>query len=280
MLGDGPTTGAALVASEGINGVSFTGGTQTGIAIRRATAHQIGKHLSLELGGKNPTLVFADSMAPAVRERTIRIAASAAFENQGEICLCGSRIYVEKSVYSEFVREFTEYVEKTYVLRETMGAVASWEHFNKVRHYLQIAAEEKATFHLGDVPRQLDKNKNGGYWISPVVLTDVAPSSQLQRDEIFGPVVTISSFDMEEEAVQLANSSEFGLAAILLTTDGGRMRRVGEQLEAGMVWVNCWLVRELGTPFGGMKNSGTGREGGEYSRDVFTVARTMHLPAV
>ncbi|KAL2137295.1 hypothetical protein VTI74DRAFT_5026 [Chaetomium olivicolor] len=279
VLGDGPTTGAALVASPLVDGVSFTGGTQTGIAIRRATAHQIRKHLSLELGGKNPTLVFEDSMAPDTRARTIRIAASAAFENQGEICLCGSRIYVERTVYAEFVREFTDFVAKTYVLHKTVGAVASLQHYNKIRGYLKLAADEKATFHLGDVPPPLDQDGNQGYWIAPTILTDVAPDSVLQKDEIFGPVVTICPFDGEGEAVQLANESEYGLAAILLTTDGARMRRVGEQIEAGLVWVNCWLVRELGTPFGGMKNSGTGREGGEYSRDVFTVVRTLHLPA-
>ncbi|GAB1310635.1 Aldehyde dehydrogenase domain-containing protein [Madurella fahalii] len=279
VLGDGPTTGAALVASPLIDGVSFTGGTQTGIAIRRATAHQIGKHLSLELGGKNPTLVFADSMADSTRKKTIRVAASAAFENQGEICLCGSRIYVERAVYAEFVDEFKKYVAEKYVLRETVGAVASLQHYNKVRGYLQLAFNEKATFHLGGVPPALDKNDNQGYWIAPTILTDVVPESLLQKDEIFGPVVTISPFETEEAAVELANSSEYGLAAVLLTTDGARMRRVGEQIEAGLVWVNCWLVRELGTPFGGMKNSGTGREGGEYSRDVFTVVRTLHLPA-
>lgn len=279
VLGDGPTTGAALVASPLIDGVSFTGGTQTGIAIRRATAHQIGKHLSLELGGKNPTVVFADSMTDSTRDKTIRIAASAAFENQGEICLCGSRIYVERAVYAEFVDEFKKYVAEKYVLRETVGAVASLQHYNKIRGYLQLALDEKTTFHLGGVPPALDENSNQGYWIAPTILTDVARESLLQKDEIFGPVVTISPFGNEEEAVELANSSEYGLAAVLLTTDGARMRRVGEQIDAGLVWVNCWLVRELGTPFGGMKNSGTGREGGEYSRDVFTVVRTLHLPA-
>jgi acyl-CoA reductase-like NAD-dependent aldehyde dehydrogenase len=280
VLGDGPTTGAALVASPLVDGVSFTGGTQTGIAIRRATAHQIRKHLSLELGGKNPNLVFADSMAPLTRERTIRIAASAAFENQGEICLCVSRIYVERAAYDEFVHEFTRYVIEKYKLRETMGAVASLQHYNKIRGYLKLATEEKATFRLGTVPPPLDgTNRDHGYWIAPTILTDVNPASVLQKDEIFGPVVTISPFEDEKEAIRLANESEYGLAAVVLTNDGARMRRVGEQIEAGLVWVNCWLVRELGTPFGGMKNSGTGREGGEYSRDVFTVVRTLHLPA-
>ncbi|KAK4132019.1 aldehyde dehydrogenase [Trichocladium antarcticum] len=279
VLGDGPTTGQALVTSPLIDGVSFTGGTQTGIAIRQATAHQIRKHLSLELGGKNPTLVFADSMTSSKREATIRIAASAAFENQGEICLCGSRIYVERSVYGEFVLKFTEHVRKKYVLRETVGAVASLQHYNKIRGYLRQAASENATFHLGGVSDPQDKAGNQGYWIAPAILTDVARESVVQTDEIFGPVVTITPFENEEHAVELSNDSQYGLAAIVLTADGARMRRVGEQMEAGLVWVNCWLVRELGTPFGGMKNSGTGREGGDYSRDVFTVVRTLHLPA-
>ncbi|KAK4167189.1 putative aldehyde dehydrogenase [Cladorrhinum sp. PSN259] len=279
IFGDGATTGAALVSSPFINGVSFTGGTQTGIAIRRATAHQIGKHLSLELGGKNPTLVFGDSMNSETRERTIRIAASAAFENQGEICLCGSRIYVERSVYHDFVSEYTKYVTDKYILGKTVGAVASLQHYNKIKGYLEIAKAENATFHLGEVPSSLEGQSDRGYWIRPTILTDVPKSSAVQIDEIFGPVVTITPFENEFEAIQLANDSEYGLAAVLLTTDGARMRRVGEQLEAGLVWVNCWLVRELGTPFGGMKNSGTGREGGEHSRDVFTVVRTLHLPS-
>jgi acyl-CoA reductase-like NAD-dependent aldehyde dehydrogenase len=157
--------------------------------------------------------------------------------------------------------------------------VASRQHYDKIRGYLKLAEDEKTTFRLGAVPPPLDENDNQGYWIAPTILTDVAPESLLQKDEIFGPVVTISPFEDEDEAVRLANDSEYGLAAVVLTNDGARMRRVGEQIEAGLVWVNCWLVRELGTPFGGMKNSGTGREGGEYSRDVFTVMRTLHLPA-
>jgi aminomuconate-semialdehyde dehydrogenase len=218
-------------------------------------------------------------MEPAYLQRTIRIAASAAFENQGEICLCGSRIYVERGVYTQFVEQFKDYVSKTYVLRKTVGAVASLQHYAKIREYLNIAASEGVTFNLGEVPPALYENNNEGYWIPPTILTGVSRDSVLQRDEVFGPVVTISPFEHELEAVELANSSDYGLAAVLLTADGGRMRRVGEQLEAGLVWVNCWLVRELGTPFGGMKSSGVGREGGEYSRDVFTSVRTVHLPA-
>ncbi|CAN8097832.1 unnamed protein product [Discula destructiva] len=276
LFGDGMTTGSALVSHPDIHGVSFTGGTATGIAIRKATVHQIYKHLSLELGGKNPTLVFADSMA-ASKDKTIRTAAMAAFENQGEICLCGSRIYVEKSVYEEFVVAFKAYVESTYRVGETVGAVVSLQHYAKIRGYLEVARKQGMTFQTGELPPVIAEDEEKGYWIKPTVLTEVPADSELLREEIFGPVVTIVPFEDEDDAVRLANSSEYGLASVLLTTDGGRMRRVGEQLQAGLVWVNCWLVRELGTPFGGMKNSGTGREGGEYSRDVFTVARTVHL---
>lgn len=280
VFGDGLTTGAPLVAHGDVHGVSFTGGTATGVAIRRATVAQIYKHLSLELGGKNPTLVFADSMAAGVRERTVRTAAMAAFENQGEICLCGSRIYVERAVYAEFVEALTAFVEANYRVGEKVGAVVSLQHYAKVRGYLEIAQNQGMTFRTGEVPPVIREGEEKGYWIKPTVLTEVPADSALLREEIFGPVVTIVPFEDEDDAVRLANDSEYGLASVLLTTDGGRMRRVGEQLQAGLVWVNTWLVRELGTPFGGMKNSGTGREGGEYSRDVFTVARTVHLATV
>lgn len=278
IFGDGPTTGASLVAAPNLAGVSFTGGTATGIAIRQATAHQIAKHLSLELGGKNPTLVFADALRDeSSREKAVSIAARAAFENQGEICLCGSRIYVERGVYDEFVEGFVAHVRKTWVLRETVGPLVSKAHYDKVVGYLELARDEGVVFALGDVPsRELQEGE--GYFVAPTVLTGVSEGSRLVREEIFGPVVTVGWFESEEEAVRLANDCDYGLAAVVLTADGARVRRVGEQLEAGLIWVNGWLQRDLGTPFGGMKMSGVGREGGEYSRDVFTVVRTVHLP--
>jgi acyl-CoA reductase-like NAD-dependent aldehyde dehydrogenase len=150
------------------------------------------------------------------------------------------------------------------------------QHYEKIRTYLLLAEQEKAVFELGSISEEERKN---GYWMDPVILTGVQQSSAIMQEEIFGPVVTISPFETEEEAIMLANDNPNGLASVLLTKDGARMRRVGEQIEAGLVWVNCWLVRELGTPFGGMKNSGTGREGGEYSRDVFTNVRTLHIPS-
>ncbi|KAF4443310.1 putative aldehyde dehydrogenase [Fusarium austroafricanum] len=271
VFGDGATTGSALVQSPLVKGVSFTGSTATGVRIRRDTADQIYKHISLELGGKNPTLVFDD----VELEKAVKTAATAAFENQGEICLCGSRIYVQSRIYDAFVLSFKAYVESNYKCGDRMGAVASLQHYNKIVSYLSLAKEEDCTFVTGSVPPAKPSN---GYWIEPVVLTDVSKSSRIMQEEIFGPVVTISRFETDEESIQLANDSAYGLAAVLLTKDAARIRRVGEQIEAGLVWVNCWLVRELSTPFGGMKNSGTGREGGNYSREVFTVVRTIHLP--
>ena len=194
-----------------------------------------------------------------------------------QICLCGSRIYVQASIYESFVKKFTSYVAENYKPKSRLGAIVSLQHYQKIRSYVLLAEKEKAVFELGSIP---EENPNSGYWMDPVILTGVSTSSPVMREEIFGPVATIYPFETEEQAIDLANDNPNGLAAVLLTKDGARIRRVGEQIEAGLVWVNCWLVRELGTPFGGMKNSGTGREGGAYSRDVFTNVRTLHIPSV
>lgn len=191
--------------------------------------------------------------------------------------MCGSRIYVQQGIYKAFLENFTKYVAENYRRAGRLGAIVSRDHYEKIIGYLAMAKAENATFVLGTtVP---DKVPDDGLWLDPVILTGLLTSSVVMRDEIFGPVVTIAPFETEEEAIELANDNPNGLAAILLTKDGARMRRVSEQLDAGLVWINCWLVRELGTPFGGMKNSGTGREGGEYSRDVFTNVRTIHIPS-
>ncbi|KAJ5211937.1 uncharacterized protein N7498_003583 [Penicillium cinerascens] len=270
VFGDGPGAGSTLVKSPRVRGVSFTGGTSTGIRIRQDTVADIGKHLSLELGGKNPTLIFDDvDLAKAVP-----LAAQASFENSGQICLCGSRIYVHRKIYETFLSEFVEYVQRNYRCGETVGPVVSRQHYAKVRSYLLQAQEENARFHTGELPDEAPQN---GYWIKPTVLGGVRTDSRVMREEIFGPVVTVCPFETEEEAIELANDNPNGLASVLMTTDVSRMRRVGERIDAGLVWVNCWLVRELGTAFGGMKVSGTGREGGAQSRDVFTNLRTLHV---
>ncbi|KAJ5248347.1 hypothetical protein N7524_012307 [Penicillium chrysogenum] len=270
VFGDGPGTGSALVKSSRVRGVSFTGGTNTGIRIRQDTVADIGKHLSLELGGKNPVLVFDD----VDLTKAVPLAARAAFENSGQVCLCGSRIYVQRAVYAKFLSALVEYVESNYKLGETMGPVVSREHYLKIRGYLVQAQEENAVFHTGDVPGEEPQQ---GFWITPTVLTNLPTGSRVMREEIFGPVVTVCPFGTEEEAIALANDNPNGLAGIVMTNDLARMRRVGERIDAGLIWVNCWLVRELGTGFGGMKASGTGREGGAHSRDVFTNLRTLHV---
>lgn len=173
------------------------------------------------------------------------------------------------------MRLFVEHVAQTYTRdKGTLGAIVSLEHLRKVKTYLQIAAAEGASFELGALQNE---QTSGGYWMNPVILTGTNQRSRVVQEEIFGPVVTVMPFEDERDAISLANDSLEGLAAILLTRDGRRIRRIAERLEAGLVWVNCWLVRELGTPFGGMKNSGIGREGGAYSRDVFTTIRTIHI---
>lgn len=270
VFGDGPGAGSTLVKSPRVRGVSFTGSTNTGIRIRQDTASDIGKHLSLELGGKNPTLVFDD----VDLARAVPLAARAAFENSGQICLCGSRIYVHQAIYAEFLAALVEYVRTHYVCGETVGPVVSLQHYAKVRSYLVQAQGEGATFHTGEVPDEVPQH---GFWITPTVLSGVGVDSRIMREEIFGPVVTVAPFQTEEEAIALANDNPNGLASVLLTNNLSRMRRVGERIDAGLVWVNCWLVRELGTAFGGMKASGMGREGGAHSRDVFTNVRTLHM---
>lgn len=272
VFGKGASAGSALVNSPKVRGISFTGGLSTGIRIRQDTAADIGKHISLELGGKNPNLVFED----VDMSKAVPLAARAAFENSGQICLCGSRIYIHRSRYEEFITAFVDYVKRTYRCGETLGPVVSKEHYSKIRAYLALAQRDSATFHLGSVP---EKDPQGGYWISPVILTGLSQESQVIQEEIFGPVVTVSMFDTEEEAIVLANDNANGLAAVVMTDDVSRMRRVGERIDAGLVWANCWLVRELGTSFGGMKASGVGREGGLQSRDVFTNLRTVHVPS-
>lgn len=272
VLGDGPGAGAALVASPRVRGLSFTGGTATGVQIRRDTAADVGKHLSLELGGKNPVVVFDDVDV----ERAAALAARAAFENSGQICLCGSRIYVQRGVHDAFVAALAAASRERYRPGEQLGPVASAAHYAKVRAYLQQAQRQGAVFHAGAVPPEAP---DGGYWIEAAVLGGVDGGSAVARDEIFGPVVSVGVFDGEDEAVRLANDSAHGLAAVVLTNDASRMRRVAERIDAGLVWVNCWLVRELGTAFGGLKASGVGREGGAHSRDVFTSLRTVHVPS-
>ena len=274
--GLGQKVGVALTSHPQVPLISFTGGTQTAESIVRESAPHF-KKLSLELGGKNPNIIFADCDFDQMLENTIR----SSFLNQGEICLCGSRIYVEKPLFEKFVQKFKEAAESLVVddpldRRTFMGPLVSRGHLEKVKSYIELAKKEGATVVTGGVaPTSLrDEFKNGNF-LRPTILTGVEHTSKVIQEEIFGPVVTITPFERESEAVRFANGVKYGLSASLWTKDLTRAHRVASQLEAGTVWINCWMVRDLRMPFGGMKASGVGREGGIYSEDFFTELKTV-----
>ena len=276
--GRGATAGAALVAHPEVETISFTGGTATGREIARASAGQF-KKLALEMGGKNPTIVFADAPMPEALETSLR----AAFSNQGQICLCGSRILIERPAYDDFVERFVEAASRLRVgdpLEETteQGALVSRAHLDKVQGYVALAREEGGRIRCGGAPpAKLPARCAGGYFLEPTVITDLAPGCRVNQEEIFGPVVTLLPFDGEREALEIANGTPYGLAATLWTGSLARAHRLAERLQAGTVWINCWMLRDLRVPFGGMKASGLGREGGEEALRFFTEPKNVCL---
>lgn len=265
LHGEGKEIGQAIVAHEATKAISFTGGTETGKVVG-ATASQQFKKVSLELGGKNPNIIFADcDLAEAVE-----MSVTSSFTNQGEICLCGSRILVESSIFEEFKSRFIAEVEKLQVGNPSdptsnMGALVSEAHLQKVDGYVQLAKSEGGTVLTGG--KRIDKD---GYYYPPTVIEGLDQSCRTNREEIFGPVVTISSFSSEEEAIEMANSTRYGLSCTIWTSNLKRAHRVAHAIHAGIIWVNCWLLRDLRTPFGGMKDSGIGREGGEEALRFFS----------
>ncbi len=269
--GYGSIVGQAIVEHPGITSISFTGGTVTGKKIA-STAAPMFKKLSLELGGKNPNIVFADCDF----EQTLSTTMLASFANQGEICLCGSRIIVERSLYQKFVDEL---VKRTKALivghpsdeKTNLGALVSEAHMNKVLSYIELAKTEGGQILTGGNRINL----NGGYYVEPTVIVGLAQSCRTNQEEIFGPVVTVSPFDTEEEAIEMANSNAYGLSATIFTENLKRAHRVSAQVKSGIIWVNCWLFRDLRTPFGGMKQSGVGREGGWDALKFFTDTRNV-----
>jgi aminomuconate-semialdehyde/2-hydroxymuconate-6-semialdehyde dehydrogenase len=275
VFGTGALTGAALTNHPDVPLLSFTGGTATGRKILEASIPRF-KKTGLELGGKNSALVFADcDLAEAVLT-SIR----SAFQNQGEICLCNSRIFVEKAIYEPFLEKFVRMAGLLKVgdpdEKETqMGPLVSREHREKVLSYIKIAAEEGGTILCGGSVPKLPTPFDNGYFLSPTVISGLAPTCRTMQEEIFGPVVTIAPFSDENEAIAIANGVEYGLSACVWTKDVGRAHRVSRQLDVGTVWVNAWMLRDLAMPFGGMKHSGLGREGGDYSLDFFTETKTI-----
>ena len=273
--GLGPKVGAALTSHPNIPVISFTGGTKTGAEIARVAAPMF-KKLSLELGGKNPNIIFADCDF----EKTVKESVRASFTNQGEICLCGSRIYIEASIYEKFKVAFVEEVKKLKVgdplLPQTkVGAIASQLHYDKILGYIDLAKEEGGTILCGGKPAEVEERCKNGFFIEPTVVEGLNHLCRTNQEEIFGPVVTLQKFETEKEAIEFANSNNYGLACILFTENLTRAHRVAAAVKSGIVWINCWLLRDLRTPFGGMKQSGVGREGGWEALRFFTEPKNV-----
>ena len=268
--GLGPKAGQAIIEHPDITAISFTGGTTTGKMIA-ATAAPMFKKLSLELGGKNPNIIFADCDFEEALKTSIR----SSFSNQGQICLCGSRIFIEESMYETFKDSFVKKVSALKVgdpLNENTktGAIASESHMNKILAYIELAKEEGGAILAGGNRVKLDGRCKEGFFIQPTVIDGLAYTCRTNQEEIFGPVVTLIPFSSEEEVIKYANSTDYGLSATIWTENLKRAHRVAAKLKSGIVWVNCWLVRDLRTPFGGMKQSGVGREGGFDALRFFT----------
>ena len=258
-----------MVTHDDIAAVSFTGGTQTGARIAGHVAPKF-KKMSLELGGKNPAIVFADADFDDALRTTLR----SSFANQGQICLCGSRILVERSIYDAFrdalVAKASKMVAGDPLDPATkMGAVVSENHMNKILSCIKRARDEGGSVLCGG-NRVFPKGGENGFFVAPTVIEGLGPNCATNQEEIFGPVVTLQAFDTEEEALALANNTVYGLAATLWTTDLKRAHRVAAKIDSGIVWVNTWLLRDLRTPFGGVKASGLGREGGFEALEFFT----------
>ncbi|HEX4441161.1 MAG TPA: aldehyde dehydrogenase [Thermoanaerobaculia bacterium] len=274
--GTGPSAGRALTSHPKVPLISFTGGTKTGADVM-AQAGPLFKKVSLELGGKNPNIVFAD----ADLEQAVATSIQSSFANQGQICLCGSRIFVEQTIYDDFLDRFLAGTKQLRIgdpqdAATEVGALISEAHLRKVEGYVALAKEEKGTILTGGKrPADLPERVRGGYFLEPTVIAGLDGGGRCMQEEIFGPVVTVTPFESPDEALAYANSTRYGLSASVWTRDLQKAHRVAAAIESGTVWVNTWLLRDLRVPFGGMKESGVGREGGFDSLEFFTEAKNV-----
>ena len=273
--GYGHKVGSALTSHPNIPVISFTGGTKTGEEIARVAAPMF-KKLSLELGGKNPNIIFADCDFEKALNRTV----DSSFDNQGQICLCGSRIFVEKAIYEKFRDAFVKKVSamkvgSPYNEDSRLGALVSKPHMEKVLSYVELAREEGGTVLTGGKQVHLEGEFKDGWYMEPTVIEGLSYNCRTNMEEVFGPLVTIMPFETEEEVLIYANATEYGLASTIWTGDLSRAHRMANEIHTGIVWINCWLLRDLRTPFGGVKNSGVGREGGFEAMKFFTEPKNV-----
>ncbi len=273
--GTGPRVGSAIVSHPKIPVISFTGGTKTGAEISRIAAPMF-KKLSLELGGKNPNIIFDDCDF----DHAVATSIKSSFSNQGEICLCGSRIFIQRSLYDKFKDAFISKVKGLKVGdpkddSNFLGAIVSQPHFEKILSYIDIAKQEGGVILTGGKAIKPEGRCKEGFFIEPTVIENLPYNCRTNQEEIFGPVVTLTPFDTEEEVLKMANSTNYGLAATVWTTHLTKAHRVAAALHSGIVWINCWLLRDLRTPFGGVKQSGIGREGGFEALKFFTEEKNI-----
>lgn len=275
LHGSGQSIGDPLVKHPKINAISFTGGTLTGSHIQQATAGSF-KKTSLELGGKNPTLIFADCDLQTTVNETVR----SAFANQGQICLCGSRIYVERSIYKDYLGAFKKAVKSLKIgdpLHDDtqFGAIVSKAHLEKIMGYIETAKKQGGHIETGGKHFKIAGRCQNGFFIEPTVITNLDNNNCLNQEEIFGPVCTIQPFDNDQQALDFANDSQYGLACSIWSQNINRCHQLARDINCGIIWINCWLKRDLRTPFGGMKSSGLGREGGLEAMRFFTECKNV-----
>jgi len=275
--GRGNVVGENIVNNDDIKAITFTGGTVTGKRIAEIAAPKF-KKLSLELGGKNPNIIFDDCDFDKMIQTTIK----SSFANQGQICLCGSRIYVHENIYEKFKSNFIEETSKLNIgdpdLEENdLGAIVSKEHLEKISSYIELAKNEGGTILFGGKKPDIEGRCKNGYFMTPTIIEGLGIDCRTNQEEIFGPVVTIQKFSTEKEALELANGTKYGLSATLWTQDISRVHRMVKEIQAGVIWVNTWMIRDLRTPFGGMKDSGVGREGGFEVLEFFTEKKNVSI---